>query len=273
MAATVVQAYEVAPEVIGESADVPYNVFDAADEAAIRVACTALIPATYADETMSLKTVEIDKRLSIDSWRVIARYAKPTYLFPGSSIPDSRFAFDTAGGTQHITQSLENVGRYAPPGKTAPDEKGAIGFDGKNVAGVDIHVPVFQFSETHYFRDATVTNAFKRAIMVATSHVNSGTFRGHAAGEVLFLGASGQRQGDDTDDLWEISYRFMGQENKTGLSVGDITGIAKKGWQYLWIKYAESTDESQLIKPPVAAYVERVYYSADFSTLGIDEAE
>lgn len=60
------------------------------------------------------------------------------------------FSFDTGGGAQHITQSLANVARYAPPGQTAPNFKGAIGVTADSVEGVDITVPVYHFAETHY---------------------------------------------------------------------------------------------------------------------------
>jgi len=44
--------------------------------------------------------------------------------------------------------------RQRPPGKTAPDFKGAIGVTHDNVEGVDIAVPVYSFSETHYLADS-----------------------------------------------------------------------------------------------------------------------
>ncbi len=59
--------------------------------------------------------------------------------------------------------------------------------------------------------------------------------------------------------------------NRTGISVGPITGIAKKGWEYLWVRYAdvEDTASNTLVKQPVAAYVEKVYEEASFAGLGI----
>ena len=56
------------------------------------------------------------------------------------------FSFDTTGGTQHVTQSIATVGRYAPPGKTAPDFKGAIGVTSDSVEGVDVVTPAFNFT-------------------------------------------------------------------------------------------------------------------------------
>ena len=89
-----------------------------------------------------------------------------------------------------------------------------------------------------------------------------------AAGEVLFMGASGSKRGSDD---WEITFRFAASPNKTGLTVGDIVGIDKKGWEYMWVRYADAEDAAAkaIVKKPVAVYVEKVYEEGDFSTLGI----
>ena len=89
-----------------------------------------------------------------------------------------------------------------------------------------------------------------------------------AAGECLFLGASGSKRGEED---WEITFRFAASPNRTGITVGDITGIAKKGWEYLWVRYADAEDAAAkaLVKKPVAVYVEKVYEDGDFSGLGI----
>ena len=70
---------------------------------------------------------------------------------------------------------------------------------------------------------------------------------------------------------WEITYRFAASPNVSGLVVGSITGINKKGWEYLWVRYAEVEDEDAqvLVNRPVAAYVERVYDTGNFAALGI----
>jgi len=48
---------------------------------------------------------------------------------------------------------------------------------------------------------------------------------------VLFLGATGSERGEGPDDDWEITFRFAANPNQTGLSVGSISGISKKGWK------------------------------------------
>ena len=181
---------------------------------------------------------------------------------------ESQYSFDTGGGTQHVTQSIANVGKYAATGFTAPDFMGAIGVTDDRVEGTDITVPVFNFTETHYIEKALVTGAYKLALFSLTGKVNGSGFKGFAKGEVLFLGASGSKRGLDD---WEITFRFAASPNVAGLSLGSITGISKEGWQYLWVRFIDDEDPTAkaLIKRPVSAYVEQVYSYGDFSNLGI----
>ena len=254
-------------QLIGDSADVPYIVFEAADEDEVKAACESDIPTEL--DGLRLKEVEIEEQINATTWRVLARFQKPSFSWPGGTTPDSRFAFDTGGGTQHITQSIQTVNRYGP--KASAKLGGAIGYDGKNVQGVDIAVPVFNFSETHYFTDDDITRPYQMTLFNLTGRFNNATFRGFSEGEVLFLGAAGSRQGDDANDLWEISFRFAASPNRDDIMVADIGPITKWGWEYLWVQYADDADDAtkQIIKKPVAVYVEKVYHGADFSALGI----
>ena len=155
------------------------------------------------------------------------------------------------------------MGRY---GVDPPDFKGAIGVSTDSVEGTDITIPVFNFTETHYIPSALVAGAYKTTLFYLTGRVNDAPFKGFARGEVLFLGASGSQRGVDD---WEIAFKFAASPNATNLTVGDITGIDKKGWEYLWVRYADAEDEETLIKQPVAVYVERVYEYGNFALLGI----
>ncbi|RMF94392.1 MAG: hypothetical protein D6741_12675, partial [Planctomycetota bacterium] len=119
-----------------------------------------------------------------------------------------------------------------------------------------------------YIDASLVTDAYKATLYNLTGTVNNATFRNFAAGEVLFMGASGSKRGPGD---WEITFRFAASPNVTGLTIGEITGINKNGWDYLWVAYADDVDDAakELIKKPIAAYVERVYRYTDFSLLGI----
>jgi len=257
-----------APNGDAQSAEFVYTLTGVADENSARVLATNSTASTYGDlirKSISLEPVHVDTaNLDTCIWEVTVQYGEKDE--PESGDP-SVFSFDTGGGTQHITQSLATINRYAASG-TAPDFKGAIGVTHDNVEGVDITVPVYNFSETHYLDDALVTLAYRGTLFNLTGKVNNASFKGLAAGECLFLGASGSKRG--TDD-WEITFRFAASPNRTGITVGPITGIAKKGWEYLWVRYADAEDAASntLVKQPVAAYVEKVYEDGNFAGLGI----
>ena len=256
-----------------QSAELVYSIRGTADEDAALSSLKATAPDTFHGLVRQPPTVE---PVHIDAasggadrciWTGTAQYAPRQYEQPPET-GDSSFSFDTGGGTQHITQAITTVHKYAASG-TAPDFKGAIGVTHDNVEGVDITVPVYNFSETHYLPDSQVTPAYKGTLFNLTGKVNNASFRGLAAGECLFLGASGSQRGAGED--WEITFKFAGSPNRTGITVGPITGIAKKGWEYLWVRYADTEDTASntLVKQPVAAYVEKVYEDGNFSSLGI----
>ncbi len=240
------------------SVDLIYVVEGTEDDVAVRSLVEATIPALYVG--LVFQTYHINHEGG-GVWEVSVRYGKQEPKDTG----ESSFSFDTGGVTAHITQSLSTVSRHAPSG-TAPDCQGAIGVTGDSVEGADVTVPVYNFTETHYLSDAAVTGAYKSALFHLTGQVNNAPFKGFAVGEVLFLGASGAKRGAED---WEITYRFAASPNVTGLAVGPITGINKKGWEYLWVRYADAENQNVLVKQPIAAYVEQVYALGDFSALGI----
>ena len=237
-------------------AELVYVVQGTEDDATVRTLVQNTIPAFYAELPFQEYRIE---PAGNGLWDVTVRYSSQE----GS---ESEFTFDTSGGTTHVSQSLETIAKYAPPEKTAPDFKGAIGVTTDSVDGTDITVPVYSFTETHYIPQASVTPAYKATLFFLTGRTNLAAFKGFQPGEVLFLGASGAKRGKDD---WEITFRFAASPNVTGLTVGDIQDIDKKGWEYLWVRYADAEDQNVLVKQPIAVYVERVYEKGDFAGLGI----
>jgi len=260
----------------GASVELTYNIKGTADDTEALAALEAEAAGSYGGLVRSraaLEPVHVDEENPDDCvWSGIVEYTRGENERHTPETGDSAFSFDTGGGTQHITQSLETVGSYAASG-TAPDFKGAIGVTHDSVEGVDIIVPVYHFAETHYLSNATVTNAYKGKLFRLTGKVCSASFKGLDAGECLFLGVSGSQRGSGAD--WEVTFRFAGSENKTNLTVGDITGINKKGWEYLWVRYQDVTEDSpglvapMVVKQPIAVYVEKVYEYGNFADLGI----
>ena len=250
--------------------EIPYLVFNVADESA---ALAAARPRVKSVAGMSLESIEVVERINATTWKVKAVYE----VDDGGEQPDDDggdedttvFAFDTGGGTKHLNQSLKTDGRYP---NNAPDFAGAIEVDNEgNVNGVDVTMPVLNFTETHTLNGGRVTTSYKKTLAALTGTVNRGSFRGFSRGEVLFLGASGTKRSKKASAPWEITYRFAVSPNQAGLQVGDIKVTRKYGWDYLWVRYADKVAEGgkNVVKKPVAAYVEMVYPEGDFWNLGL----
>ena len=254
----------------GGSVTFHYILRGTSDDLTAKALLLSSTPSTYDGlerEHPTLEPIWVDTSAGSGEWDCTVRYSPPEDLPPETG--ESSFSFDTGGGTQHVTQSIETVSKHAPGGGVfAPDFKGAIGVTHDNVEGVDITVPVYSFSETHYLPDAQVTLAYRGTLFGLTGKTNNAPFKGLAGGECLFLGASGSKRGADD---WEITFRFAASPNRTGITVGDIDGISKKGWEYMWVRYADAEDAvaKAIVKKPVAVYIEKVYEEGNFAGLGI----
>jgi len=249
------------------SADLPYLVQGAADPESCRAFCLTKAPASYED--CPLTTIDIDKQVGEYDYEVTAHYALPPST-EFKETPDKTFAFDFSTTTVKMKFSKAQIARYGD--KASATVGNALGVEeGGKVKGIDMPVLQAEFTETHWFTDAEMTQSFRNTLMdlVDKNAVNNATFRGRAAGEVRVLGISGSRRGDDSDDPWEVTYKFGVSKNATGLVAGDITGIAKKGWEYLDIVYETQPGTAIMLPKAVAAYVHQIFHTADFSTLGI----
>ena len=276
MATRVEEAYSEREQTINAKGEVteieiPYLVFEAADEdAALAAARTKAASRTVSG--MVLDEVEVTERVNKDTWKVKAIYKDEDSDDPDEPDEDEEttsFAFDTGGGTMHRNQSLKTVSKVP---NDAPDFNGAIEVDNEgNVNGVDVTMPVLNFTETHTMNGSRVTTSYKKSVAALTGTVNRSGFRGFSAGEVLFLGASGTKRSKKPNAPWEITFRFAVSPNQSGLQVGKLKVSNKKGWDYLWVRYADKVADNKknVIKEPVAAYVEQVYPDGDFGNLGL----
>ncbi len=253
----------------GESRSITleYAVLGSLDDAAAEAEFLLAIPASYSG--LPLQETTLDPVGTIGGgflWDATATYGRPESEDPEAPT----VTFETGGGTQHIQQSIQTVGTYPLSSRTAQNYHGAIGVTKDSVEGVDIVVPNFQWSEEYTFAAAAVTAGYIETLENTTGKTNADAFRNRAIGEVLFMGASGNKSDAST---WKISFKFAASKNVSGVSIGGISGVAKGGWEYLWASYEDFKDElavpPKLVKWPIAVYVEQVYHSASFSALGI----
>lgn len=173
--------------------------------------------------------------------------------------------FDTTGGTVHITQAKEEMRRY--PTATAPNCLGSIAIDGDEVKGVDIVVPAMKINVQYKHPQGVLTLARAKFLNNMTGMVNSDSFLTFSPGEVLFLGARGS---DGTESEATVSYSFAMAANAEGLTIGDIAGVAKKGWEVAWIRYHDTITNSDgkdwPTRVPQFVYVDRVYETISMSS-------
>jgi len=172
-------------------------------------------------------------------------------------------SFSTMGGMVHLNQSFGTRNSYAASG-TPPNYQGAIGVSDSDVAGVDVPAPAFQFQIRKRFK--YVSDAYLETLGSVTGAINSTTFKNRPAGSVLFLGAEG---GEDDANYVDVNYHFAERKNQTGLVIGSITGINKRGWDYLWVRHREKVVGDLILQVPQFVYVEQVSFEADLNVLGV----
>lgn len=237
--------------------ELQYDLYGDEDEGNVVALLQATAPAIF--QGVFRDSINADP-LGGGVWKGYARYT--------TLENNDEYTFDTTGGTIHRTQSLATINSYAASGFVAPDYEGAINVTDDAIEGVDLPGRSFAFTETHQFTDVQMSDAYRLILFALTGTVNNGAFRIFAAGECLFLGVTGSKRGDE---LWSLTFHFLGEPNVTGLTVGGITGIDKLGHDYLWTRYMTFVDTSSfmLAPRPVVAKVERVFQFTDFSTLGI----
>jgi len=241
---------------------IKYDVWDRNREATpieLRAAVLSEIPATY--DGCGLSDLDYVEEDGTNHFWFTAKYTSRAL----ESL--MRIGWDSTGGTVRLTAS-RGTQRYAVSGRTAPDFKGAIGVRNGEPEGVDIVVPTLKLVVSYKWPNGVIDLAYVKDMAGMVGMVNNANFLTFAAGELLFLGSSGEI---DPIAATDIQYHFAASKNATGLSIGDIAGVAKKGHEYLWVAFEASADTSakKLVQRPLAAYVETVYQVGSFSGLGI----
>ena len=184
--------------------------------------------------------------------------------------PTPSFEWTTATTTKRRTTALAPQQHFPAndPGAAAPGD--AIEVHAGRVEGVDVHVPVSSYRETHYRGDFSV--AYRQTLRDLTGAVNLLVWRGWQAGEVLFAGAVARRR---SGEPWQVTYSFLVAPAETVdvtfLAEPQTVPVQRGGWEHLWFSHGRTRTESgdDLVDGIRAAHVAQVYLLKDFALLGL----
>ena len=232
------------------SVELIYNAHGTEDDIKVTAAIAQKAPAVY----RGLKRSSIDvKPVDYNVWEATVTY---------SLDEDERFQTDiswsTTGKTQKIFRSYNTESTLdfdRNPWQDPPDFDRLINCTPEGVEGVEITLPVLNFTESHKYKPSEVTSDLIQKLSQATGSINSEKFRNFTKGEVLFKGISG----NTSNDIVTISFEFAVAESWTWTHGENLYSI--EGWNYLWYFNIPQMDlrTGYTVQVPMAAYEEQVY--------------
>lgn len=217
---------------------------------------------------LPLQGIALDEDVEkLGEWDCVASYGSNHKEEQEEDAVEYRFSYQAP--SVQIYQSLQTIGSYAASG-TAANFLGAINVvsDGKSkkVEGFNLAPPPVTFTLAYYPANLTVSPAYQILVESLVGKVNSSAFKGRPAGSVLLSSVQG---GARNNAGWSIEYGFSYLPNLTSIPVGGITVASKDGMDLLWAFYDDDEGDTELIKVPKYAYVERIFYRADLNALAI----
>lgn len=277
---TIIYEAPGSPDVTRDHATITFFVLGTVDGIVARGMAAAVAPPMVQNGDRVLVRQDIKAKLvsedAYDNWTVDVEYgtqqeSKSEQLPQPQTI---KVRFDTTGGQITLTQSLETKQKKSRDdvNDPAPDLKGAINYDGKEVKGVETGAPQFRFSVIAHYAPGVVTIPFMKELARKSWRYNSDTWLTFEAGEVLYMGATGEVEfplaATQRTEPVPVELHFDASENRTNFAVGDITGLNKLGWDYLWVRYGDQDAGGGQgpVPRPRHAYVERNYETLGFAS-------
>lgn len=198
----------------------------------------------------------------------------PPATTPAESDPLTQgYAFDLSGEPQRISHSIFTLSKTGKTGTTAPDYEGAIGDDGNGQpVGVEILLPKFEITITKQFQ--FLSQSYMKVLRDICGKTNIDAWRGYEADEVLFLGANGTV---DKNQSVQATFRFGIKPTERDILIraapNEIKVPLKPGWYHLWVLYGEEkhATSGKTVVRAQAAYVERVFKHTSFTPLQIGD--
>jgi len=253
-----------------------YHVLGSDVDGDIKTAILAKAPALFSANGIDLVLDDISKtQIGPEFWAAEVSYIDPEKQEDKEKRAENTLvaSWDTTGGTQHISTSLETRGSARRSLSHDPPENfgKAIEVTENGVNGTDVVVPLLRLELEYKFPNASVTDAYIRKLRDLTGTTNNGTFKGWEQGDLLFLGSSGRQA-----TKGGITARFIFAAGKaiTGSfgyydEAGDPADLTKRAHDHLWYYFAREAGDESIVQRPKWLYIERVYEETDFAEIGI----
>jgi hypothetical protein len=256
----------------GGTASVTWLVKGSADPADCRSALFAAEAASLLDVSTydGLYLNSLDRRRrGPTSWEFTAGYDGLT-----PTVGSYTVSIDTTGAAILQTAALSET-RFPVTGKTLPNYLGSIDVQDGQPQGVERIIPALKISIRSKIATEYVESPARYSKLIAelTGTTNNATVFSDdegavfQAGELLFAGATGEVVAENP----MLTFTFIASKNLTSVTLGDITGVNKKGHEYLWylFDYDKDATTGLLISKPRGCYVNKIYGEADHSLLKI----
>lgn len=231
------------------------------------------LPVTLAGEEYESHST---KEIGEGWWSVTARYSterkdqKERQQEPEiGDEADFRFSIATESRTVKISRSLVSVTPSHADYTAHLNKPYPIGYDGKDVLGIDLPIPVASWEETFYFNPSAVTQNYRLTCLGLVGKVNNASFRGAAARQVLLTSIEGNKKAADP---WVISFSFTYKADETTtfrMVDQEDRQVTTVGHQVLDVRYAAGKLAGVRCELPKLIFVQEVFALGDFSQLGI----
>lgn len=259
-----------------------YNVDGATSEIEAMTAIRAQVPADIDGAKLKSISVEVlkdaygDVSGDTEGYTASVRWEKSEPKLPGEGGGggggfNRTVKFTTRGGTRNERNALSLVDSsrnseydsISIPRSVTKQINARL--DGP-AEGVDIVTRNLEVTVERQYGPGELSIGAIRDLYDRTGSVNSDSFLGASAGELLFAGADGTFNPDGSGDL-TFSLLFEPNVTDRALPWGDT--IQKDGWDYFWTLTHKVDAAGTVVNQPIAAYVSRVYPRKDFSSLPI----
>ncbi|QDT07791.1 hypothetical protein K227x_62190 [Rubripirellula lacrimiformis] len=219
-----------------------------------------------------IESLSYEQGPAYNAWDFTAHYNAAVPNVGGYTV-----SIDTTGGMVLQTSSYLQT-KFAASGKTAPDFFKSIDVQDGRPQGVQRIIPALKINVRAKIATQYVGSPLRYSNLIASltgTTNNADIFSDgegviYKRGELLFAGASGDVVAEDP----QLTFSFLASKNATSETFGGITGVSKKGHEYLWYLFDHDKDAStgMLVSKPRACYVDQIYGEADHSLLKIGAA-